>query len=290
MITRFDHIIIAARDLDAAMQLYTNRLGLDAQFGGQHTGRGTHNAIVRFGLDYLEILSVVDQEELRSAPAKRVRLLDFLDHQEGGLLAYCLATDDIDGLAEHFRTTGLDALGPFDMERTRPDGVLLKWRLLIPDGSAYRQPWPFFIEWEMPDAERLTYETPGQHPLGVTRVAGVTVTVAALSTARYLYGEQLGLTLHAEDEVSQLGAARLRYQLGSFGIDLLAPIGEGPVQNELEQKGEGVYSVTMTVKSLDVAKRALEERGLEWNAPAGYDELIMPKLDKVMGSRLWLSE
>ena len=86
MITRFDHIIIAARDLDDATQLYRDGLGFDANFGGRHTGRGTHNAIIRFGLDYLEILSVVDEEELRAAPAKRVRLLDFLDRQEGGLL------------------------------------------------------------------------------------------------------------------------------------------------------------------------------------------------------------
>jgi len=229
---------------------------------------------------------VVDEKELRAAPAKRVRLLDFLDRQEGGLLAYCLATDDID--ADRFKQSGLDALGPFDMQRTRPDGLVLKWRLLIPGGSAYRQPWPFFIQWDLPDAERLTHETPGKHPLGVTSVTGIAVTVADLDAARHLYSDQLGLTQTAEDSVPELGAARLTYQLGSFRIDLLAPTGVGRIQQELDEQGEGVYSLTMQVDSLDKARTVLDESGHTLSAPVGYDHLVAPEPDAVMGSRLWL--
>jgi len=289
MITRFDHIIIAARDLDEATQLYRDGLGLDTRFGGRHTGRGTHNAIIRFGLDYLEILSVVDEMELRAAPAKRARLLDFLAHQTGGLLAYCLATNDIDALADRFRSAGLDALGPFEMERTRPDGIVLKWRLLIPGGSAYRQPWPFFIQWEMPDAERLTHETRGEHPLGVTKVCGIAVTVANLASAHYLYSEQLGLTLSTEDSVPELGAARLRYQLGSFGIDLLAPLGAGSIQDELDKQGEGVYSITMQVGSLKTTLDLLRGKRILAAAPLGYENLVAIERSATTGSRLWFA-
>lgn len=295
MITRFDHVIIAARNLDAATQLYTESFGLDARFGGRHTGRGTHNAIVRFGLDYLEILSVVDEAELRAAPAKRVRLLDFLARQEGGLLAYCLATDDIDGLAAQFKAAGLEALGPFDMERTRPDGLTLKWRLLIPGGSAYRQPWPFFIQWGMDDAERLTHEVPGEHPLGASGVTGAVIAVADLDAARHLYGSQLGLKLSAGDTVAgdtvaALGAARLRYRLGAFNIDLLAPDGAGPIRDELDKNGEGVYAITLAVKSLEVAKKWLEGQGIRLANVAGYDGLVAPEPESGMRSRLWLRQ
>lgn len=288
MITRFDHVIIAARNLDAATQLYSERLGLDARFGGRHTGRGTHNAIVRFGLDYLELLSVVDEDELRASPAKRVRLLDFLARQEGGLLAYCLATDDIDALAEQFRTSGLDALGPFDMERTRPDGITLKWRLLIPGGSAYRQSWPFFIQWAMPDDERLTHDSPGNHPLGVTGVTGIAVAVTDLEAARQLYSEQLGLELHTQDMLDELGATRLRYRLGDFQIDLLMAESAGPVRDDLEQNGAGVYAITIAVQSLDEATQWLTERGISLAEVAGYDGSLSLAIESVMGTRLWL--
>lgn len=288
MITRFDHVIIATRNLDAATQLYSKRFGLDARFGGRHTGRGTHNAIVRFGLDYLELLSVVDEDELRASPAKRVRLLDFLARQEGGLLAYCLATDDIDALAEQFRGAGLDALGPFDMERTRPDGITLKWRLLIPGGSAYRQPWPFFIQWEMGDEERLTHDMPGKHPLGATGVTGIAIAVTDLDAARHLYSEQLGLELHTQDVVDELGIARLQYQLGDFQIDLLVAESAGPVQDDLDKNGEGVYAITLAVQSLNEATQWLTEQGIPIAAVAGYKGCVSPSVETVMGTRLWL--
>lgn len=290
MITRFDHVIIAARDLDAATQLYTERIGLEATFGGRHTGRGTHNAIIRFGLDYLELLSVVDEDELRAAPAKRVRLLDFLERQMGGLLAYCLATDNIDALANSFQAAGLEALGPFDMERTRPDGLTLKWRLLIPGGSAYRQPWPFFIQWGMDDEERLGHEVPGSHPLGATGVTGVAITTSDLKAARHLYSEQLQMTLVFEDTLAALAATRLRYCLGTCTIDLLVPTGNGPIQNELDNSGQGVYAITLAVESLEKATQWLTSQDISVQEVAGYDGLVALNLKSVMGTRLWLSK
>ena len=134
MITRFDHVLVAVQDLDHAINLYRTQLGLDANAGGRHTGRGTHNGVVRFGLDYIELLAVYDVDEIKAA-GKRALLHDYLQTHEGGMLAYCLATDDIDALATHFVQVGLDAVGPFAMQRTRPDGLTLNWRLLIPDGT-----------------------------------------------------------------------------------------------------------------------------------------------------------
>lgn len=72
------------------------------------TGRGPHNALVRFGLDYLDLLGVVDEDELRSAGTGRIQLLDFLRRRKDGLLAYCLATDDIDALNEESQSSTLD--------------------------------------------------------------------------------------------------------------------------------------------------------------------------------------
>ena len=49
MITRFDHAVIAVRDLDEAMRRY-QALGFDVRPGGRHVGLGTHNTLIRFGL------------------------------------------------------------------------------------------------------------------------------------------------------------------------------------------------------------------------------------------------
>ena len=294
MITRLDHVLIAAGNLDEAMTLYRERLGLDARFGGRHTGRGTHNAIVRFGLDYLELLSVVDEEELRHAPAKRVRLLDFLSAHQGGLLAYCLATDNIDALAQQFQEKGLDAIGPFDMERTRPDGMVLKWRLLIPGGSAYRQPWPFFIEWALPDAERLTHEVPGTHALPIRQISYVALTVADLAAAEHLYSEQFGLVLANRgageegrvEDMPELAARRLRYQLANCTIDLFSPTGPGPIQDEVNHRGDGVYRIALTAEKLDDVKAWFDQKKIGFAPAVGYPGALAVSPDQTDGTNL----
>src|SRR3989442_5792477 len=83
MITRFDHAVIAVRDLDQALRLYRDVLGLDAHPGGRHTGLGTHNGIVRLGLDYLELLAVADRAEEEASGPTSAALVDYLTRREG---------------------------------------------------------------------------------------------------------------------------------------------------------------------------------------------------------------
>ncbi len=242
MITRFDHAVIAAADLDAARQLYTERLGFTVYPGGRHTGLGTENAIVRFGLDYIELIGIYDRTEVAAAGIKRASLLDYLATRPGGMLGYCLATDDIEALAQHFAATGLEALGPYAMARMRPDGVLLRWQLLVPGGTAWRRPWPFFIQWEMDDAARMQVERTPAHPNGVQRVVGVSVAVHDLWAAQHLYGEQIGLS--AVSGLHPL-AQPAHYSLGDFTISLVtAQDGTGP-RDFLAAHGEGLYQVLL---------------------------------------------
>lgn len=259
MIRRFDHAVIAARDLEQAKQLYGETLGFAVYPGGRHTGLGTENAIVRFGLDYLELIGVYDRAEVAAAGIKRSSLLEFLEARPGGMLGYCLATDDIDALAAQFERTGLDALGPYEMQRLRPDGVLLRWRLLVPGGTAWRRPWPFFIQWEMEDDARLQLEQPGQHPNGATAVTGLSVVVKNLQAAHHLYAVQLGLPL--VDEGEQASAAYARYAVGDFAIDLLQPLPDSPAQNFLDAHGEGLYKVALRVQKPGKTAQYLQTHG-----------------------------
>lgn len=81
MPTRFDHVMIAVRDLDTAIKQF-QRLGFDARPGGRHTGRGTHNGLIRFGLDYVELLSVYDEAEARANNSRGQTILDALNGRE----------------------------------------------------------------------------------------------------------------------------------------------------------------------------------------------------------------
>lgn len=182
---RFDHLVIAVRDLDAASARFRDELGFDVRPGGRHTGFGTHNAIVRFGLDYLELIAVDEPELARRT--SRGALVRFLDQWEMGMCAYALATDDLDELARRARDAGIEMAGPLPMHRRRPDGSELSWRLLVPEGDPYFKPWPFFIQWDQSDHARLHTEAPSVHANGALGVTTIQIAVEDLGAASRWY-------------------------------------------------------------------------------------------------------
>jgi catechol 2,3-dioxygenase-like lactoylglutathione lyase family enzyme len=291
---RFDHLVIAVRDLGAAIAGYHD-LGFDVRLGGRHTGRGTENAIIRFGLDYLELIAVYDEAEAEQAG--RGALVEFLRRQEGGLVAYALATDDIEATAVSLRHNGLESSGPFPMERLRPDGSRLCWRLLVPGREAYRRPWPFFIQWDQEDSERLVGEAPGTHPNGSCRVEEVGVVAANLAAGVDLYGRQLGLRLAGRAR-PEFGAARAVFLLGDVRIVLHAPHrvrsrrgrrpARGLVTNTLTAVGEGPFQVVLGVTRLEDARSWLEEHGVALEPATDIPDGLIIDPGRAVGARLLL--
>jgi hypothetical protein len=237
MSTRFDHLVIAVRELDIASERFRT-LGFEVRPGGDHHGQGTHNAIIRFGLDYIELLAIRDTAEALSGRLSGTALVEYLREREWGMAGYALATNDIEGDAARLKAGGVSAVGPFAMSRQRPDGSTLAWRLLIPGGTPWRRPWPFLIQWETPDSERLTVEPPRAHPNGVTGVLGVLVTVLDLAAATDLYERELGLPRYPTAALEGFGAV---FSTGKAFVALGAHEGVAPTQ----QEGNGVYSVTL---------------------------------------------
>ena len=80
---RFDHAVILVSDLAAASKTYED-LGFAVSAGGEHEGLGTHNALIRFGVDYLELLAVHDRK-LAMASERGKALVDLIERGRGGL-------------------------------------------------------------------------------------------------------------------------------------------------------------------------------------------------------------
>lgn len=287
MMSRFDHTVIAVRDLDAAIERY-RALGFEVNPGGRHTGLGTYNAIIRFGLDYLELISVFDTTEAAARGSQGNVLLDFLEQREGGLVGYALATTDIEQDAERFRMTGLTAVGPFPMQRMRPDGHLLSWRLLVPEGVSWRRPWPFLIQWDVPDEQRLSWEKPGTHPNGVTGWVSIAIAVRDLERVTDLYQRQLGLPFSRRDTVPSLAARRVTFQVGSSQIDLLMPLSNGPVQRALEEVGEGPFEVRLASRDLDQTRAYLTQHTVNFEVDTADPAALLLSPEQAIGARLVL--
>jgi catechol 2,3-dioxygenase-like lactoylglutathione lyase family enzyme len=182
MEARLDHVMIVVRDLERAAAVY-QRLGFRVIDGGRHTGLGTYNKIVRFGLDYLELLAVYSEEEAARFASRRA-IMDFLRQREGAF-TYALA---VRGLPE-------DAPAGEDRERKRPDGSVLRWRTAYQNLMGQQPVRPFLIEWQEGDAELLArYQHEGEaggHSNGALAWTGITIGVPDIEAARAAYRELL---------------------------------------------------------------------------------------------------
>jgi hypothetical protein len=272
MITRFDHLVIAVRRLEVASERF-RALGFEVRPGGEHPGQGTLNAIVRFGLDYIELLAIRDEAEALAGGLSGPALVEYLREREWGMAGYALATDDIEGDAARLKATGLPVVGPFAMSRRRPDGSTLAWRLLIPGGTPWRRPWPFLIQWETPDSERLTVEQPGAHPNGVTDVLGVLLTARNLESATTLFERGLGLPRFPVDGLEGFGAV---LSAGKTFVALGAQEDVAPSQHE----GDGVYSVTLAARDPKATAAWLAEHAV---APTREMESPSPRYSLDVG-------
>ncbi len=181
-VLRFDHVIRAVPDLDAASNRLLVEHGLDSVAGGRHSGHGTANRLVPLGHDYLELVAVVDPLEAAESPFGIWVGAHSAPDSFSGL---CLRTWDIE--AEGRR---LD-LAPVAMSRRRPDGVELNWRLLGMD-VGLENGLPFFIEWGVDPQDhpgRLT----ASHHVRPSRIAWVELGGDRRTVERWLGPNDLDL-------------------------------------------------------------------------------------------------
>lgn len=166
MAFRFDHAIIAVHDLETAMTDY-RRLGFTVFYGGEHTGGMTHNALICFQDDsYLELLAPTGKLPEPGAAVSFSRLL-----QGGeGLTGFALFSDDLAADVAAMRARGVQVNEVREGGRRRTDGVELRWRTAMIEGSVA----PFFIEdltprsLRVPDDPDLTAHANGA--AGVSRL------------------------------------------------------------------------------------------------------------------------
>ena len=137
-----DHLIYRAPDLAGAVADLEERLGVRAQAGGQHIGRGTHNALLALGpRTYLEIIAPDPGQPAPSVP----RPFGLDGGSRAGLVGWAIACRDIDAAVARACSRGYDPGEVAGMQRATPAGVVLRWQLTL--GAAADGLVPFLISW-----------------------------------------------------------------------------------------------------------------------------------------------
>jgi len=259
MLTGLDHAIVALRSLDAAERI-GEALGLHVTRGGEHPGRGTHNAIIRFGADYLEFIAVADPT-LAASTAPGRALQAFLGQGEGWL-GFALASDDLAGDVAAARGRGLVLEDPEEGSRLRPDGTLMSWQTARVVGSPWGGTLPFLIQHRTPLDERVSWAPAAGHTLGATCISAVSVATGDLEALVVSYSRLLGRSPDVAEDVPALPARRVVFQVGDLRLEILQPMApEGGLADFVRKHGTGLFLVSLAVPNVDEAVAVLRRRG-----------------------------
>jgi catechol 2,3-dioxygenase-like lactoylglutathione lyase family enzyme len=237
VLTGVDHLVIAVRDLERAADNY-RALGFTVVPGGRHPV-GTHNALIAFPDEsYLELIAFWE-------PNPAHRWWGPLQ-QGGGLVDFCLATDDLQADLRAFRAAGVPMDDPAPLSRVRPDGYELRWMLAIPR-EGFRGVAPFLIADTTPRTERVPRTH--HHANGVTGLGTLVVAVHDPARVAGWYGTVLGRPprpLIRDD----LDAAGLAVAVGAHTLAFLAPrSAASPLAAWLAARGPAPWEATLKTTS-----------------------------------------
>ena len=248
--------MIAVASLERTVETYRG-LGFTVVEGGKHP-YGSYNALIGFADgSYIELLGFYQE-----SPAHPWWSL--LHARGGGLVDFCLATDDIRADHAAMRAAGVACSDLIEGGRARPDGYQVKWINCKVDGE-WQGLIPFIIEDVTPRRERLPTET--LHPNGVTGIERVSF--ATDDVARYA-GAMAAVTGAAGQPVRDeaLNAGGTLLAVGGHALEYLAPeSGEGPLVAHLAANKPAPYRVRFKTTGVARQLRASASgglRGLSW--------------------------
>ena len=140
---QLDHVVIAASNLEQAVESFADMTGCKPVQGGAHEGLGTKNALVSFGgTSYLEIIAPDPAQTLDGTFG--ASLAELQDVQP---LHWAIRSKDLDAVATRATQIGIRP-GPIrDTSRMQPNGTRLAWRLLGLRGHELGGLVPFYIDW-----------------------------------------------------------------------------------------------------------------------------------------------
>jgi hypothetical protein len=142
-IAALDHLVLATPELEQTADWLSEATGVQPSAGGPHVGRGTRNVLCSLThSSYLEVIGPDDDQPKPAGP--RPFGVDDLDNP--AMVSWAIAVPDMDVALESARQLGYDPGPATSMQRQRPDGVVLNWRLTVAPSMSV----PFLIEWGTP--------------------------------------------------------------------------------------------------------------------------------------------
>ena len=248
---KLHHIVILVKDLQKAIDDYV-KLGFTVASGGVHFGGISQNALILLeDATYLELLAIRPgiKTFLLKALYKTGILGLFRKSKFGmayrfygrafdsneGIIDFALLSDDLSGDISRIRKQGIFLTKPLSAGRHRPDGNVLRWKMLTPDIKEL----PFLI------TDLKPHITPDpkafKHANGVSGLEGLALVIPehsyqTMQDFQNLLGEAPTFTERPNHTIC-------RFALNNHFIDLIIPRESWEEKQNFRKHGLGLYTL-----------------------------------------------
>ena len=259
---RIDHIVALVRDLDSAFMAYTQRLGFPRSWQVE-SKEGWRSSALWLGNASLELIEPSSQGEDRAGAFFRRAL----DSRGEGLSLVAFEPPDIDYSVRALRARGAQVADPvtsrvFDAGRT--DGF-----------HGYRSAFISRRSTAGLNSFLCKYDSPfqpldgGAGALKVKKLDHVIIATEDVDEATRLWERNLGLKPDTSlNHPLGAGFKVARLPIGDAFLELVQPVDrEGRFYEQFQQRGEGLFSISVEVDDLDDAVAFLRNKNVKVSDP-----------------------
>lgn len=244
-----DHVVVAVRDLDAAVAAYRTLLGRAPAWRAEAHGGGA--TVVTFALANVAVELMAPS----GSGATAERLAAVLDAQGEGLASLAFATTDIERAHRRLARLGLEPEPITDGASTDAEtGARRPWRRTRAAAAATHGVRLFFLQQApLPASRPLVPE-----PAAVSGLDHVVIRTPDPERATALYGARLALDMRLDRSNPAWGARLLFFRCGDLIVevahDLRAGVGDGP---------DRLWGLSWRVPDAEAARARLRAAGLD---------------------------
>ena len=248
MIERLDHLVIAVKDLNSAIENYTKLFGYGPTWRGIHEQLGTANALFPVENTYLELLASNGEEGAGAAMIKAT-----LELNGEGLAGLVLGTSNINDLKESLLASGVELQDLSLGEGVDSDqGLKRTWKNLFLPFSLTRGMFAFIIQHE-------TGELPvvhGRSSSTINKLDHVVVNTNDPEGFKSLYGDSFGIRLALDQTVEKWGGRMLFFRLNHTTIEVIGKPDE-------DDPADKLWGLAWSVEDLKATHNRLVKEGIE---------------------------
>jgi len=261
VVKRIDHLMALVGDVGAAFETYTERLGFGVawQRGG---GDGWESAGVFLGNANLELLSA----EAESAGPTATFFRNAFESRGEGLFMLAFEPVEIEDAVAALRERNVSFLGPVAQSHVDPiTGATSSWRNIFVDRAATAGVSAFLCQYD----SRRYPQFGGEDTLKVKKLDHVIIATEDVGNAAELWENNLGLKVDKSmDRPLGAGFKAARIPIGDSFLELVQPVArEGRFYEQFQQRGEGMFSISVEVEDLDEAVSFLKGKGVKVSEP-----------------------